>query len=196
MMTERLTIGADMKRLLIVASWVPVVLFAGVSNAERLAMSANTDPRSVQAAVAPAGPDSPAHLQITGAISPANGSESAHAGMVLLESLPRHSLRTSTVVTDGVLKFDGVLMRDLLNHLGAHGETVTATALNGYAVDIPIQDFENFDVLLAWSADGERLKEDDKGPFWIVYPRDQHSVLQDIRYDYRWVWQLKALRVN
>lgn len=185
-----------MKRLLIIATCLPVVLFAGVSSAERPATFPNAEPRSVQTAVAPGGSDSPAHLQITGAISPASGSESADAGTVLLESLPAHSLHTSTVVTDGVLKFDGVLMRDLLNHLGAHGETVTATALNGYAVDIPIQDFENFDVLLAWSADGERLKVDDKGPFWIVYPRDQHSVLQDIRYDYRWVWQLNELRVK
>ena len=37
---------------------------------------------------------------------------------------------------------------------------------------------------------------DDKGPFWIVYPRDQHEVLQDIRYDYRWVWQLDSLQVK
>jgi len=31
---------------------------------------------------------------------------------------------------------------------------------------------------------------------WIIYPRSQHAELRDIRYDYRWVWQLVELRVE
>jgi hypothetical protein len=44
--------------------------------------------------------------------------------------------------------------------------------------------------------DGQTLSRDDKGPLWIVYPRDDHEALQDIRYDYRWVWQLYQLDVQ
>ena len=57
-------------------------------------------------------------------------------------------------------------------------------------------DFERFDVLVATHMDGERLLPSDKGPLWIVYPRDAHTELQDIRYDYRWVWQLVELEVR
>jgi len=44
--------------------------------------------------------------------------------------------------------------------------------------------------------DGERLLPSGKGPFWIVYPRNDVRQLQDIRYDYRWVWQLHQLTVK
>lgn len=142
-------------------------------------------------------------LHLEGALgahdSAASGQDGAgyiELDLATLQSLTPHRISTSTVVTDGVLLFEGVLMRSVMEHVQAHGKTVTAIATNGYQIDIPVQDFHDFDVLLAWAADGERLSPDDKGPFWIVYPRDQHDVLQDIRYDYRWVWQLKRLRVN
>ncbi|AKI01808.1 hypothetical protein IMCC20628_03115 [Hoeflea sp. IMCC20628] len=113
-----------------------------------------------------------------------------------LEALPPAALVTSTVVTDGQHHFTGFLMRDLLNHLDAKGDSVTAVALNDYAVEIPISDFYEYDVIVAFDMDGQPLTRDDKGPLWIVYPRDDHQALQDIRFDYRWVWQLQLLDVQ
>jgi hypothetical protein len=102
-----------------------------------------------------------------------------------LYALPSVELVTSTVVTDGKQTFTGFLMRDLLERLDAEGDHVTAVALNDYAVEIPMADFYDFDVIVAYSMDGTALSRDDKGPLWIVYPRDDHEALQDIRYDYR-----------
>ncbi|WP_306152891.1 molybdopterin-dependent oxidoreductase [Roseovarius sp. MMSF_3281] len=113
-----------------------------------------------------------------------------------LQKLPQVTLETSTVVTDGTHSFTGFLMRDLLDRLGAQGELVIASALNDYVVEIPMSDFSEFDVIVAYRMDGKPLQRDDKGPLWIVYPRDQHEALQDIRYDYRWVWQLSRLEVQ
>ena len=113
-----------------------------------------------------------------------------------LQTLPQVTLETSTVVTDGTHSFTGFLMRDLLDRLGAEGEHVIATALNDYVVEIPMSDFSEFDVIVAYSMDGKPLRRNDKGPLWIVYPRDAHEALQDIRYDYRWVWQLSRLEVQ
>lgn len=114
----------------------------------------------------------------------------------MLNSLPRKSLRTSTVVTDGVRHFEGFLMRDLLERVNAEGEIADAFALNDYVITIPIKDFYTYDVLIADTMDGTPLTSRDKGPLWIVYPRDQHRELQDIRYDYRWVWQLHRLDIR
>ena len=86
--------------------------------------------------------------------------------------------------------------RDLLKKLGAEGDEVIASALNDYIVEIPMTDFTEFDVIVAYSMDGQPLRRNDKGPLWIVYPRDQHQALQDIRFDYRWVWQLSRLEVQ
>lgn len=135
-------------------------------------------------------------LTITGQIAHANNGDSALFDEAMLAALPSASLETTTVVTDGVRQFDGFLMRDLLTLVGADGETVSATALNDYIIDIPMEDFERFDVLVATHMDGQRLLPSDKGPLWIVYPRDDHAQLQDIRYDYRWVWQLVRLKVE
>tara|TARA_R110000851_G_scaffold169966_5_gene316284 strand:+ start:94 stop:561 length:468 start_codon:yes stop_codon:yes gene_type:complete len=113
-----------------------------------------------------------------------------------LDELEWHEIATSTTVTDGQPVFRGVLMRDILDRAQASGDTVTARALNDYVIDIPMDDFHEFDVIAALYMDGIALTPRDKGPVWIVYPRDDHSVLADIRYDMRWVWQLSALHVQ
>lgn len=132
-------------------------------------------------------------LQITGTVADGAPVSLTRAD---LEALPQHVIETHTVVTDGVRSFEGPLMRDLLDHVGADGEEVVALALNDYEVTIPLADFENYDVVAALTMDGERLSPRDRGPIWIVYPRDDHAALQDIRYDYRWVWQLASLEVR
>lgn len=141
-------------------------------------------------------PKSPLILEVRGAVSRTNAEGAAHFDMAMLRLLPAAQLETTTAVTDGVRRFDGFLMRDLLAHVGAQGTTVTARALNDYTIDIAIEDFDRFDVLVAYEMDGEPLLTSDKGPLWIVYPRDQHMELQDIRFDYRWVWQLRWLDIR
>ncbi|SKB93460.1 molybdopterin-dependent oxidoreductase [Sphingopyxis flava] len=135
-------------------------------------------------------------LEVSGAIAVRNGENGAQFDMAMLRGLPTVSLSTGTSVTDGSSDFEGFLLRDFLSGLGATGTIVRASALNDYVVDIPMSDIERFDVIVAHSMDGEPLSLQDKGPLWIVYPRDAHPELQDIRYDYRWVWQLNALEVQ
>ncbi|WP_289042681.1 molybdopterin-dependent oxidoreductase [uncultured Aliiroseovarius sp.] len=136
--------------------------------------------------------DAPAVLRVTGQI--ANGPILLDFSQ--LRDLPQIGIETSTVVTDGTHRFTGFLMRDLLEHLDAQGDRVMATGLNDYVVDIPASDFMQFDVIIAHSMDGKALDRADKGPLWIIYPRDDHTELQDIRYDYRWVWQLSEIEVK
>ncbi|WP_018870478.1 molybdopterin-dependent oxidoreductase [Thioalkalivibrio sp. ALgr3] len=141
-------------------------------------------------------PEGEVILRVEGAIEHANDGDRALLDRAMLDRLPERELETSTVVTDGVNHFEGFLMRDLLEALGAEGDEVVATALNDYIVDIPMEDFHDYDVIVAHTRDGEALTPRDKGPLWIVYPRDDHAELDDIRYDYRWVWQLEHLEVR
>jgi hypothetical protein len=135
-------------------------------------------------------------LEVRGALSHTNSDQVARFDMDMLRALPSVSVRTTTSVTDGVHHFEGFLLRDFLRMLGAKGSTVIATAHNNYVVEIPFSDFERFDAIIAYQIDGEPLAANDKGPLWIVYPRDDRPELQDIRYDYRWVWQLEALEIR
>lgn len=141
-------------------------------------------------------PQSQPILEVRGAIANTNVDGAALFDMNMLKALPGARLETTTAVTDGVRLFEGFLMRDLLDWVEATGSTVTATAINDYAIDFSTDEFERFDVIVAYRMDGETLLPSDKGPLWIVYPRDQHAELQDIRYDYRWVWQLMQLDVR
>lgn len=135
-------------------------------------------------------------LEVHGKISRTNQEHAAVFDLSMLMELPVAELTTTTAVTDGTQSFRGFLMRDLLSYLGATGTTITATALNDYSYDFSIDEFDQYNILAAYQMDGQLLEQRDKGPLWIVYPRDQNLELQDIRYDSRWVWQLKRLDIK
>jgi hypothetical protein len=63
-------------------------------------------------------------LEVHGKITNTNADGAAHFDIDTLRGLPRTRLETSTAVTDGVRRFDGFLMRDLLQLVGATGSTV------------------------------------------------------------------------
>lgn len=119
-----------------------------------------------------------------------------HFDRAALAGMPQSEIRTTTEWTDGASRFRGVLARDFFRIAGLDGQTVRAIAANDYAVEIPFKDFQDYDVILATEMDGRRLTLRDKGPIWIVYPRDDHEALQDPAFNARWIWQLVRLEVR
>ena len=69
-------------------------------------------------------------------------------------------------------------------------ETVRFIAANDYYVDIPTEDFRDYDAILAMEADGEQLSRREKGPLWLMYPISDHSALRDPIYLRRLIWQV------
>ncbi|SHI71408.1 hypothetical protein SAMN02745194_00911 [Roseomonas rosea] len=143
-----------------------------------------------------AAPIGPVLLSVTGRLSRPNRGAQADFDRVMLEALPRHRLDTATNWTTGVRRFEGPLVRDVLAAAGAEGERVTAVALNDYTIEIPLKDFQDYDVILAMRMDGQVLTVRNKGPVWVVYPRDRHPELRNSLYDSRWIWQLRTLQVR
>ncbi len=141
-------------------------------------------------------PQSPPILVVSGAIAVTNEDGKAVFDLALLQSLPRASLVTETPWTNGEVHFDGVWMRDLLARLGAEGRSVTVTGIDEYRIDIPMRDFQDYDVLVAYAEDGRPLRPDDKGPLWIVYPFSADPGLKKDIYFSRCVWQLRGLTVQ
>ncbi|MDF2973837.1 MAG: oxidoreductase [Microvirga sp.] len=149
-----------------------------------------------QAADALPQPSGPVVLEITGSIRNTNTDGAARFDRQMIEALGSGKLTTSSAWTTGKAEFEGIFARDLLDVVGAEGTSVIATALNDYAVSIPLQELRRYPVLLALKMNGEYLKIRDKGPIWIVYPRDQHKELQDSLTDKKWIWQLSSLRIE
>jgi hypothetical protein len=141
-------------------------------------------------------PKGPVLLSVSGNIEVTNVDDTAAFDREMLKELGVVEVKTSTPWTDGTPVFTGVLARTLLERLGASGSVVLASALNDYTVEIPIEDFLEHDVLLATEMDGKELLVSDKGPVWIIYPRDSDEQLRDRSLHDRWVWQLKSLQVQ
>lgn len=114
-----------------------------------------------------------------------------------LNAMPQKQIRTATEWTDGRPVFQGPLARDIIANVAGRGETiVNAIAINDYSVEIPLSDFERYDVILALTMDGRELSLRDRGPIWIVYPRDDHEELHDPAFNARWIWQLDRLELR
>ncbi len=135
-------------------------------------------------------------LTVSGRISVCNDGDVARFDRPMLETLGMASFVTSTPWYQKAVRFDGIPMRTLLRAVGASGERVTATALNDYSTEIPITDFERYDVLLALKRDGEYMPVRDKGPLFIVYPFDRFPELQAQKFYNRSAWQLAQLAVG
>ena len=140
-------------------------------------------------------PRGPVILTITGAIEQKNAPGEARFDREMLESLGMASFTTSSQVSKTPQKFEGIPLRAVLQRVGANGKAMHAVALNAYEISIPFEDLR-FEPILATHVDGQLLTMRDKGPLWIAYPRDAHRVLEDVRYDSRWVWQLHRLLIE
>lgn len=155
-----------------------------------IATIAGTDASSAMAqAVTPAA----TILMIDGRIS---GGKPSAFDLATLKALPVTRISTMTPWTDGESLYEGVKVRDLLDSLGAEGETVIADAVDDYQVKIPMQDIRDYDVIVAYAVDGKPLPDGDKGPLWIIYPYSEYSALQKDLYFSRSVWQLNRLTVR
>lgn len=136
-------------------------------------------------------------LYVHGDIEITNGAgPAAMFDLGMLEQLGMQTIITSTPFTDGVIAFEGPLMRDLLDAVIAHGENVTLTALDEYATTFPIDDLRNHDFILAIRDDQGLISPDQFGPIWVVGPMDDNPALGKEDMHDRWIWQLSVIEVN
>lgn len=135
-------------------------------------------------------------LTIDGAIAETNSPEGASFDMEMLQALRASGFDTSSTWTVGTNRYDGVPLRALLDAVGATGGTITATALNNYSVQIPIEAIEDSVPIVAYHIDGETFSRRDKGPLWIVFPYDAGAAYQT-ELVYGWsIWQLARLTIE
>lgn len=134
-------------------------------------------------------------LVVTGAIANTNGPGAARFDLALLESLPQHGFDTSTIWTEGVHAYSGVLLRDLLQAVGAQGGEVRLWALNDYGASLPPSEVGDEAPLLAYRVDGQLIPVREKGPVWLIYPYDDHPDFRTEAIYSRSVWQLRKIEV-
>ncbi|MCC5882312.1 MAG: molybdopterin-dependent oxidoreductase [Halomonas sp.] len=142
---------------------------------------------------APAGP---VILTLSGSIGVTNAEQGALFDRTMLEAMPQHTTRTHTPWHDGQVVFTGPLVRDVLESVEAKGQMLRVTALNDYSASIPVEDFIEYDVILAMTLNGAPLRVRDQGPLFIIYPFDDHPELQNEKMMTRSVWQVAHIDVR
>lgn len=141
-------------------------------------------------------PSGDALLTVTGDIAVTNADGAAVFDRGMLEAMEPVEFTTTTMWTDGPQVFTGVLLLDLLTALGVTEGKIRATALNDYAVDIPVSDAVEGGPIVAYLLNGEPMSVRDKGPLWIVYPYDsKRKYRTEVIYS-RSIWQLHRMEVH
>ena len=135
-------------------------------------------------------------LTLTGQLRSPNDGSAAHFDMAMLERLPQTSFNTRTPWYAQARKFTGPLLRDVLRAAGAHGNLLRAKALNDYRVDIPFEDAQRYDIVVARLLDGVPMPVRDRGPLFVIYPFDSSPELRNAIYYSRSAWQLRSIEVK
>jgi hypothetical protein len=161
------------------------ILFAGLAALAALAGGARAAEEAAGRTV----------LVVEGAIGPGGAGAPARFDMAALRALPRAEFATSTLWTEGVRRFSGVRLADLLEAVEARGARLQVAALNDYVATVPVSDAAPDGPIVAYAMDGEPMSIRDKGPLWLVYPYDHDSAWRSEQIYARSVWQLHRIRV-
>lgn len=125
------------------------------------------------------------------ALTLVNGTQQLELSIDDLAAMPQTTLDTENEFVDGKVVYRGPLVRNVLARVGLDkADNVRFVAANDYYVDIPTQNFRDYDAILAIEADGERLSRRDKGPVWLMYPISDFPELHDPIYSRRLIWQV------
>lgn len=119
-----------------------------------------------------------------------------HLSEAELLALPTRHITTSTPWTPRRI-FAGPALADVLSYVRAQPGTLNLQALNDYRVSIPWHDMAHYGVILAHSADGQRMVRKDFGPLWLIYPRDQYpDELDGPAARAKSIWQVQTIEVQ
>lgn len=140
-------------------------------------------------------PTGDAMLTVTGTIGVTNAPEGAVFDLAMLQEIGVTGFATSTTWTQGVIQFDGVSLKALLDRLGVTEGTLKMYAINDYVIEVPVSDAVENGPILAYSQNGEMMSVRDKGPLWMIYPFDLNEDYRSEVIYSRSIWQLVKIEV-
>jgi hypothetical protein len=112
-----------------------------------------------------------------------------------LDALDQSDFTTTTIWTDGDIRFSGVSLKHLLESVGAQGKNINMIALNDYQVTMAFDDLEADAPIVATRMNGEPMSVRDKGPYWVVFPYDSHRKYRTEPVYALSIWQLSRLEI-
>lgn len=135
-------------------------------------------------------------LTVEGQVQKCNSGLEARFDLPMLEALPKTQVRTQNPWEQGIVTYEGVLFRDLLDYVQANGTSLSITALNDFRATMDVSDTRSIDVLLAYKRNGEYMPVREKGPLFVVFPfTDNPALSGEFRFAQS-VWQVARITVK
>ena len=119
----------------------------------------------------------------------------AQFDVAALQALPQVTVNADFPMGGPVYLFEGPLLKDVFESVGATGDVVTIRALDGYAVDISLVDAYAAGAVVALKRDGIPFAIGDFGPTHVVFPRADRDDLAGMNDDW-WVWSIYHIHVE
>lgn len=129
-------------------------------------------------------------LTVSGEIDRTNDGDTALLDLELLKRIGTETFTTHTIWTDGPQTFTGTPLHLFIQSMGIEGGELIATAINDYAVTVPVSDAVEGGPIIAFERNGKPMSVRDKGPLWIVYPYDAEKSYSTEQIYSRSIWQL------
>jgi hypothetical protein len=135
-------------------------------------------------------------LTISGNIQNANHPDGAAFDLDMLEAMESTTIETKTPWTEGVTRFTGVLLDQLLEAAGTESRMLKMSAEDGYIYE-PLKPMDSkYPIIVAYKKDGEYMSLRQLGPLWVMYPFDDYPELNTEENRAACVWQLKHMEVK
>jgi hypothetical protein len=144
----------------------------------------------------PAPPNGPVVLDIHGPMGTHKLPGTVTLDAATLRALPLRHITTHTPWFDQAMTFSGPFLQEVLDLVKVQGEHLRLTALNDYAVEVPISDLKKYQPVLAWQINGKALSVRDKGPLFLMFPFDSRPELKNDLYYGRAIWQIRTITVK
>lgn len=120
-------------------------------------------------------------------------------GMTDLQDMPITEFATSTVWTDTVDRYSGVLLHDLLTRFDVAPKTPTGkieiAAIDGYSATIGFDMITKQAPLLAFHRNGAPMPMRGQGPFWLIFPYDDDPAFRTESIYALSVWQVQNVTI-
>ena len=141
-------------------------------------------------------PTGPVLLTLSGRVGQPNQGAQAVFDLAMLTALAQRRFSVKTPWDPRPVSSEGPLLREVPQAAEARGSRLTLSAINDYKVEIPMEDLEHWDVVLALKMNGQAIPARTKGPLFVVYPFEaaQGSLLDQFRD--RSIWQLVSIRID
>lgn len=122
-------------------------------------------------------------------------SEATQFDAAALLALPQELITVDFPKGGQVGEYSGPLMSEVLRAAGAVGEKVTFRALDGYAIDVSMDELVAKGAILALKREGIPFGIGDFGPTHLVFPRLDRDDLADMNDDW-WVYSIYHIHVE